>query len=646
MRMHGLSRDGADGNTTPDDGENITKQLGFTTPGGVSHVIMPPFIVLDAVSILRASQHEAAVPGAGLSSPIRPLQGPICTRCYKKQNGQAQLANAPPTVHEASLHPFHYDEAAASSSTSTDDTCMGAASSSSDSTTSATTTTSNFEASHIDLLESVRAMAITQTVYTQCACSDGTNTPCQNTYTTIVSKDPTTTTTTTTTTTQDPSSSSSSSSSPTETPTENVSVIYGHVKTHPEQQQQQQQQPGSGSSEAAPALLCDAVYQICVVDTRYHTLCSLDTTGKIKRGVTGQHHYIDMSRACAAAPVVVTAVPVAAVAATATIHAPHHNHRTAPVPAIATHLSFGLVPAVPLVPRPQTSCFVCSTLLDECDEDRRTSSASNGIITTTTVANTTATTTTATTKHRPNRHTNVYLRTHYNWAHKDCVVPCERSVRGVCVGPCPRLNTFVSTMFDGSPRFENVCRKCAEFDDAPQAPAFVKDFSSPAFSSSASSNAFVPDIPFAPPRMQPASLVAMKPTPPCSPTHTQPTAAALYDNPMSPTRKHTTTKRAQPTDWLSTEATIRKKAAKNAAMRNLTSKERAAAQASTFTFSDDKSGVYTDKKHGTWYCLDVNGENPTPVCGMAFSDPYFKEQRVWDTLEQRKQAISEHQRLG
>ena len=88
---------------------------------------------------------------------------------------------------------------------------------------------------------------------------------------------------------------------------------------------------------------------------------------------------------------------------------------------------------------------------------------------------------------------------------------------------------------------------------------------------------------------------------------------------------------------------MRKRAALNIAKQKMTQKERDAIQ--TFVFPIDKSGVYNDKVQGTWYSLDKQGENRSPVCDLPFWDPYFNEKRTWSTLGERAQAITSHQCL-
>jgi hypothetical protein len=338
----------------------------------------------------------------------------------------------------------------------------------------------------------------------------------------------------------------------------------------------------------------DAVYELCVVDTRRQLMCAISTKeGRIKSGINGQYNYVNPHRSCTPPQSVVFATPV-------------ENPEIGVIDntVVFAAVSSGVVTTTsPLVPPPHTSCFVCCTLLDDIDEIVTSDDTTGGV--------------------KPNRlrHTNVYLPFHRNWAHKHCVVPCERMSSGVvCTEKCPRLNTFVSTVFDDSPRFENVCASCDN-----SVPAFSRDFSSPTFS-----NDFSPPVPsnasihtgFAPPTMAPAFLPSSQNTP---------------RKTTSPFKK----KKTSSANWLTDAGGLRKTAARNLAESKLTVKE-IAARANTFTFPMDKSGVYTNKQHGTWYCLDVDGLNPTPVSGMPFFDPFFNQIRVWHCLKDREQAITSY----
>ena len=60
-------------------------------------------------------------------------------------------------------------------------------------------------------------------------------------------------------------------------------------------------------------------------------------------------------------------------------------------------------------------------------------------------------------------------------------------------------------------------------------------------------------------------------------------------------------------------------------------------------FSVDKGGIFVDKIKNTWYGLDKDGKNPTPICGLPYWDPYFDSIRTWETLDERTQAIQSHQ---
>ena len=60
----------------------MADMLMFKTPASESRLLVPAsIIVIDAHALLLATQREAAMPGIGLSWPIRPLQGPVCAGC-------------------------------------------------------------------------------------------------------------------------------------------------------------------------------------------------------------------------------------------------------------------------------------------------------------------------------------------------------------------------------------------------------------------------------------------------------------------------------------------------------------------------------------------------------------------------------------
>jgi hypothetical protein len=113
---------------------------------------------------------------------------------------------------------------------------------------------------------------------------------------------------------------------------------------------------------------------------------------------------------------------------------------------------------------------------------------------------------------------------------------------------------------------------------------------------------------------------------------------------VSATKDTTTLNRESPSNWLASASKMRKKAALNttrkpSANSKLTPKECRTRDAA-FVFPVDLSGIFVHKKSSTWYSLDVKGENPSFVSGMPYMDPVFNEIRVWETLEERKNAIS------
>ena len=95
-------------------------------------------------------------------------------------------------------------------------------------------------------------------------------------------------------------------------------------------------------------------------------------------------------------------------------------------------------------------------------------------------------------------------------------------------------------------------------------------------------------------------------------------------------------------NWLDSAAHLRKTAAMNLERNKLKQKER---DSEVFVFPVDKSGVYNDKMNGTWYTLDKEGCNPSPVCDLPFWDEYLQEKRTWSTLDERAKEITSHQSL-
>ena len=89
---------------------------------------------------------------------------------------------------------------------------------------------------------------------------------------------------------------------------------------------------------------------------------------------------------------------------------------------------------------------------------------------------------------------------------------------------------------------------------------------------------------------------------------------------------------------------MRKKAALNIADSKLTPKQLKERRAAS-TFKVDKSGIYTNKQHGSWYRLDEDGNNPSPVSGLPFFDEVFGEIRVWNCLQEREREVASYRSL-
>jgi hypothetical protein len=612
LRMYGVSRDSVRG---AQDDTTMADELLLQTAQGTPHIVMPPVIVLDAVSIIRMSQREAVLPGAGLSGSVRPLQGPICTTCQKLSDPKSTLSDVEhQTENDADDEREDSPLLSPSESAALNDTHAYMKKS---------PTTAGFVDRHIGLIESIRKMVVTPNAQkfassagdvlmrTDCQCGDAMESKCANSYNTTMTKKMRREVLSDTT-------SQSLSSLRTTGQCERFATVFGHVGNVDDLAVS-----GVGLKPIAN-MAEDTLYEMCIVDTRAQRMCALSQElGVVNNGIIGQHNYFNPYRACTIAPVVAIAVPVSNI---------DFGTDNSDVPVLTTHVSVGVVASVPLVPPTKTSCFVCCTLLDEADE----------------VGIPVGSIFPGGGKKNRHRHTNIYLPSHLNWAHKDCTVQCERNLPGICTGYCPRLNTFVSTAFDGSPRFENVCPSCMFSSDYPEVPAFSGSFSSPTFSSST-------DVSFPPPGMQPASLMQAfthAPFPKMEPasltrsfTHapfpamepaslTRSFTHTPYTTPSSPNNPN---KRMRGPNWLVNASTLRKKAAVNAANSHLTKKEIEAKGVSTFPI--DKSGVYTCKSSNTWYTLDSEGKNPGPVCGMPFNDKFFGSIRTWETLQDRERAM-------
>ena len=101
-------------------------------------------------------------------------------------------------------------------------------------------------------------------------------------------------------------------------------------------------------------------------------------------------------------------------------------------------------------------------------------------------------------------------------------------------------------------------------------------------------------------------------------------------------------KRLVQPNWLSEATSAKQKVESDAALAHKTLLNGGVAEE---TWVRDLGGVYNNKVDGTWYTLDCNGGNPSPVCGQPYADPYFEGVRTWETLEERSQAILSHQSL-
>jgi hypothetical protein len=552
LRMRGVSRRGCGAK----DDQTMGAELQFKTLQGASHLLMPAVIVFDAVSVLRASQTEAVMPGAGLSSALRPLQGPICDQCcnISKITPQSKALDTE-MGHEADDEADTIDPWLSSSSVSSD-----------------------FMERHGQLIENLRWLDISPhgsiqgassasgyksqdapsetlgtMMQTKCECGDATGYTCVNRHKIRVAKHHS-------------------------TPTENnlmdtASIVFGHVSS-------------DVNIDVVEDPSTDIVYEMCIVDTRRQLLCRLSETGEFKSGLLGQHNYTDPAGTCAIAATAVSAMKAhdqCFHTPSTTVTTVHMDDAVLPMASSATYVPVGIGIPMSLVAPRKTSCVVCCSLLD--DEYRL-------------------------------RHMNVYLPAHKNWAHRDCTVECEQRIPGVCIGLCPRLNTFVSTIFDGSPRFQNVCAACAFPNQWPS----LTEFKLPSITTSSMSTRFS-----TPHRMDNMSN---------SPTSYQTKSSIHKPSSKSPVNS---------TNWLSGAAALRRRACLNLAESKLTAKQLKDRAATSFQYPEDKSGIFQSREHATWYNLDRQGLNPGPVCGLPFYDPVFGEVRIWETLDERGKALAEHE---
>lgn len=542
MVMNSVSRGTGGGN----DDREMQELLQFETiVGNKKKIMMPPIIVIDAASILRASQREAVIPGAGLDGAIRPIQGPVCSECCAKSTAK----------HQRYMADDEGDLADATSSTTL-------SSLPSSPRVVDFHTTMDFTNRHHDIVKSIESLKISSmendmtagdfVMDEVCECGHSTNFKCGNVRQTTWKK------------------STEVSTDP------HFSLIFGQL-------------------EDVDNKFEKKVYEICIVDTRHQQMCHI-YDHRVHTGLSGQFQYFNSIHSCEIPAVVVTATLVPTITESA---------KDISVTSVSTIPTSSVVMATctphdattprVLTPQSNASCFVCCSLLDEQDGSTHIDPHFH-------LSN----------YNRP-RHTNVYLKAHNNWAHKECTVACEKQRVGVCMKVCPRLNTLVSTEFDGTPRFENVCTPCMSIADNDPVAAFSSIFKSPCFSSSTSNfkSSSKHDI-----RQSSSVTHRVTSTPPKKPSGA---------------------------NWLSAAGSLRKKAAINLAKNKMTKSQRKESDA--YVFPVDKSGVYNDKINGTWYTMDQTGEIRSPVCDLPFWDTYFNEKRTWSTLGERTEAITSHECL-
>ena len=520
------------------DDKEMQKLLRYKLATGNKDQMLVPstMVVIDAISVLRASQREAVVTGAGLNGAIRPIQGPVCEEC-----STVSILMCQPL--EQSLDMGVYDADDEKSSIPSSPQVIDCHE------------TSIFSSRHCDLLKMIDSLKITDDGMTtdlqmneDCQCAYSSKTTCTGTRTTTMKncekvKD-----------------------------VINFALVFGY------------------EDKKIDITSNESVYEICIVDTRHQRMCHIAHDKKIKLGLQGQYNYFNAFRACETPVVPVTATlvepPVNATGMDQISTTGMDQISTTGMDSVVMTTYTTREAEIPrcLMPPTNASCFVCCSLLEDKDDSLLLQTGSG-----------------KSSYNRP-RHTNVYLKSHSNWAHKDCTVPCEIRRLGVCMITCPRLNTFVSTQFDATPRFENVCTACTSYNDKSTTPNSSK--------SKVSSSGKLPK------------------------------KECKTDTGMATSSPQ---KRRLDENWLSGACLMRKKAAINLAKQQMTQKQREASE--VYVHPVDKSGVYNDKIQGTWYTLDTQGENPMPVCGLPFGDTYFNGIRTWSTLGERVQAIASHQFL-
>ena len=522
--------------------------LKFKGGSGACFVMTPTVVVLDAVSVIRASQRAAVVPGAGLSNPIRPLQGLACAAC-RSAHPSSSSSTGPCRGGGG-----RGDAGDAGGASERDDCPLLS------SAASAAVEDSLLETRHIDLLREMQALQMVPSpahpdagtgvvLNTPCACAARGDTPCSNGGVSTMHK-------------QRMRSAATSTAAP-------VCIVFGHTTIS---------DPAAhvaGVSRAAAPAPAQGCYEIWIVDSRTHDMCRLMRNGRVHRGTAGQCFYTDNTHACAPIHAPVPGGSDGGASSAAAAGCPPHTSQ----------------PPEALSPPRNSSCLVCCALLDPGDRDGVVAMpAGCGLKR-------------QTRKPRGGDQV-VYLAGHRQWAHLECTVPCEHGAAPACLRHCPRLNTSVSTLFDHSPRFENVCVACMCVKKLPLAPP-------PSHPS-----------PWRRATLEPASTT---------------TSSSLSSGHNGAPRG----KRPSDGSWLESQGSMRKQAALNSVRRNMTQKEREAAASAAFKFPVDLGGVFLDKKTGCWYSLDSNGENRGPVCGHPYWDPFFGERRTWETIDERNQAIKE-----
>ena len=549
-----------------------------------SRLLVPStVIVLEAAAVIRASQCEAVMPGVGLHGPLRPLQGPVCAGCKCLSEARWLSKKVEATSFDDEMDSFGLAAAYANAPV-----LISSLSSLPTSPRDMTSiNSSEFKDRHDDLLCDMRGLGLQsalQDLVSGTPVSKKKKSAAASRKETTVSLLPV------------PRAggfmlSTCACGSYTDS-TMDPCVRNYQVPLVPTLQRDTLKESTHNSCVVFGHMRASVeekwkVYEIWIVDTRMQSLCHLRGDGIVEEGVVGQIIYNNPSSRC---------------------------------------------DRKPLAPPSGVSCFVCCTLLDapyEVNIPVRWS-ISNSRVTSTTMASVT-------------RQSNVYVPAHVGWAHKECVVACEKSIIGVCEGSCARLNTSVDVSFDLSPRFENVCPTCITstafsatlLATLPTAIAVATSMSS---SSSTTGSSFrkraLPPVPLFQNTSKSISKSTSKSASKSASKFTRPGAGERKGAGARQPPAKCTGSQPAPGNWLSDASSVKKQA-----VQALNGGEKQK------EWVRDLSGIYNDKVNGTWYTLDANGMNPAPVCGQPFFDPYFHGIRNWTTLGEREQAIESHKRL-